>query len=239
MFLFFAVTGTSVQYRLLAQRMPTYQVIGVDNLRMSQPEAYLSITSMAVDLAAILRRQQPRRPYTLGGFSFGGLVPWVVAQYPEEQHGEAIRLILIDSEALVPAPIPPQVSTQDSQSAAAGQERRLTLVGWWQGTCAERGLLSCQPRRCAELSNARTKSAPSSEDCAIILGEADGILRKSHQFLQVWKPESESVCAVAILVDHFVSARHPGCKSKVRFSPAAVRFIIPNLPSHQNLRGKT
>ncbi|OQD71138.1 hypothetical protein PENPOL_c001G07498 [Penicillium polonicum] len=80
--------------------------------------------------------------------------------------------------------------------------QRLTLVGWWQGTCAE------------QLLNARTKSTPSSEDCAVILGEADGILRKSHQFLQVWKSESESVCAVAILVDHFVSAWHPGCKSK-------------------------
>lgn len=76
MFLLFAVTGTSVQYRLLAQRMPTYQVIGVDNLRTNQPEAYLSITSIAADLAAILRRQQPRGLYTLGGFSFGGLVAW-------------------------------------------------------------------------------------------------------------------------------------------------------------------
>ncbi|KAJ5978249.1 hypothetical protein N7501_001591 [Penicillium viridicatum] len=76
MFLFFAVTGTSVQYRLLAQRMPTYQVIGVDNLHTNQPEAYLSITSMAADLAAILRREQPRGLYTLGSFSFGGLVAW-------------------------------------------------------------------------------------------------------------------------------------------------------------------
>ncbi|KAJ5190381.1 uncharacterized protein N7498_009366 [Penicillium cinerascens] len=124
MFLFFAVTGTSVQYRLLAQRLSTYQVVGVDHLRTNQPEAYPSITSMAADLAAILRRQQPRGPYTLGGFSFGGLVAWAVAQYLEEQHGETIRLVLIDSEALVQAPIPPQASAQDSQSVATAQETR-------------------------------------------------------------------------------------------------------------------
>ncbi|KAL2700826.1 hypothetical protein AAEP93_007645 [Penicillium crustosum] len=123
MFLFFAVTGTSVQYRLLAQRLPTYRVIGVDHLRPNQPEAYPSITSMAADLAAILRRQQPRGPYNLGGFSFGGLVAWAVAKYLE-QHGETVRLILIDSEALVQAPIPPPASTQDSQSATAEQEMR-------------------------------------------------------------------------------------------------------------------
>lgn len=122
MFLFFAVTGISVQYRLLAQRLPTYQVIGVDHLRPNQPEAYPSITSMAADLTEVLRRQQPRGPYTLGGFSFGGLVAWAVAKYLEVQHGETVRLILIDSEALVQAPIPPQASTQDSQSTAAEQE---------------------------------------------------------------------------------------------------------------------
>ncbi|KAJ5209545.1 hypothetical protein N7449_003924 [Penicillium cf. viridicatum] len=70
-----------------------------------------------------------------------------------------------------------------------------TLVGWWQGTCAERGLswivLSASVM-CGIVENARTKSAPSSQDCAVILGEADGILRKSHQFLRVWKPEAES-----------------------------------------------
>lgn len=124
MFLFFAMTGTSIQYRLLAQRLPTYKVIGLDHLRTNQPEAYPSITSMAADLAAILRRQQPRGPYTLGGFSFGGLVAWAVAKYLEEQHGETVRLILMDSEALVQAPIPPQTSMQDSQSAAAEQEMR-------------------------------------------------------------------------------------------------------------------
>lgn len=56
MFLSFAVTGTSVQYRLLPQRLLTYQVIGVDHLRPNQSEAYPSITSMAADLTEVLRR---------------------------------------------------------------------------------------------------------------------------------------------------------------------------------------
>ncbi|KAJ5249254.1 hypothetical protein N7468_000705 [Penicillium chermesinum] len=124
MFLFFAVTGTSVQYRLLAQRPSTYQVIRVDHPRTNQPEAYPSITSMAADLVELLRRQQPRGPYTLAGFSFGGLVAWAVAQYLEQKHGETIRLILIDSEALVQAPIPPQASMQDSQSVVTVQATR-------------------------------------------------------------------------------------------------------------------
>ncbi|KAL2701103.1 hypothetical protein AAEP93_007922 [Penicillium crustosum] len=81
--------------------------------------------------------------------------------------------------------------------------QRLTLVGWWQGTCTEHGLswivlsaLNCQ--------NAQTKSVPSPQDCTVILGEADGILCKSHRFLLVWKPEAESVCAAAIQVAHLV-----------------------------------
>ncbi|KAJ6138999.1 hypothetical protein N7471_005485 [Penicillium samsonianum] len=34
--------------------------------------------------------------------------------------------------------------------------------------------------------------------CAVKLGEADGIIRESHQSMRVWKPEAEWVPAVAI-----------------------------------------
>ncbi|KAL6231483.1 Alpha/Beta hydrolase protein [Aspergillus navahoensis] len=99
LFLFFAVTGVSLQYRNLAQSLRSYNIIGVDHMHMNNPRSYPFIAAIGADYAALLRRHQPQGPYMLGGFSFGGLVAWTVATHLEAQ-GETVRLVLTDSEAL-------------------------------------------------------------------------------------------------------------------------------------------
>ena len=98
--LLFAVTRVSIQYRSLAQHLRLYEVIGVDNIQIDQPSAYSCISAMVRDHAALIRRKQPRGPSNECGFSFGGLVAWSVAAHLEKE-GETVRLIPLDSEALV------------------------------------------------------------------------------------------------------------------------------------------
>ncbi|KAF4761866.1 hypothetical protein HAV15_007681 [Penicillium sp. str.  len=82
---------------------------------------------------------------------------------------------------------------------------------------------------CGIVEHARTKSVPSPQDCAVILGEADGILRKSHRFLQVWKPEAQLVHAVAIHVAHFVLRGIRDASSRTFVGRPEVRLGVHDL----------
>jgi yersiniabactin nonribosomal peptide synthetase len=100
-----AVGGSAVAYRELAlhlgQERPFYglQARGVDT-----DEAPLTdIPEMARRYIETMREVQPRGPYHLGGWSFGGLVAFEMASQLTAAGEEVATLVLLDSQA--PAPV--------------------------------------------------------------------------------------------------------------------------------------
>jgi thioesterase domain-containing protein/acyl carrier protein len=58
---------------------------------------YDSIAAMAADYLAALRAAQPEGPYLLGGYSFGGIVAFEMAQQLREAGQEIAALVMLDS----------------------------------------------------------------------------------------------------------------------------------------------
>ena len=68
------------------------------------PDGPQDATQIAADLHTLLERAQVPGPYVLAGHSFGGLyVLTFAATYPDQVAG----LVLLDSTAPVPGPVPP------------------------------------------------------------------------------------------------------------------------------------
>ena len=57
---------------------------------------------MATDYLAALRAVQPEDPYLLGGWSFGGIIAFEMAQQLEAQGQKVALLALMDASALAP-----------------------------------------------------------------------------------------------------------------------------------------
>ncbi len=75
-----------------------------------------SLEQMAGDYVAEIRTVQPRGPYVLGGFCFGGLVAFEMAQQLRAA-GEAVALlVLLDAYAPVPLPSPSGVERARSHA---------------------------------------------------------------------------------------------------------------------------
>jgi thioesterase domain-containing protein/acyl carrier protein len=91
--------GHVLGYRTLAnlldpdQPVFAFQAVGLDG--SSDPLG--SIEEMAARYVEELRRIQPRGPYQVGGFSFGGRVAYVMAQMLREAGEDVHLLALIDS----------------------------------------------------------------------------------------------------------------------------------------------
>jgi amino acid adenylation domain-containing protein len=98
-FLMHAHTGNTLEYRPLAsllgpdQPVYTLQARGLDG----HIEADSSIEEMAANYIEELRRIQPRGPYYLGGFCFGGLLAIEAAQQLTSAGQEVALVILIQS----------------------------------------------------------------------------------------------------------------------------------------------
>ncbi|KAF3069894.1 Linear gramicidin synthase subunit C [Trichoderma lentiforme] len=106
-FAFFAITGTSKQHSILAPYLPSFNLIGVENIFFHQPDYYSSLQAMAVEHSALIRRQQPTGPYLLAGFSFAGQLAYEVANELRQLGENDIRVVLIDSAARERAPTRP------------------------------------------------------------------------------------------------------------------------------------
>lgn len=106
-FVFFAITGTSKQHSILAPYLPSFNLIGVENIFFHQPNHYNSLQAMAVEHCALIRRQQPTGPYLLAGFSFAGQLAYEVANELRQSGEDDVRVVLIDSAARERAPTRP------------------------------------------------------------------------------------------------------------------------------------
>jgi thioesterase domain-containing protein len=110
-------TGLSWVYaRLIRHLGPDYPIYGLQARGLARPEPRPgSIEEMAADYAARIRALQPRGPYRLVGYSFGGNLAHAIATQLQA-HGEQVSLLaLIDafpgeSIADQDAPEPAEVS---------------------------------------------------------------------------------------------------------------------------------
>lgn len=85
--------GLTLAYRALAERLPGRAMAALD---MMTPTTW-SIEALAAAAIQQLRAAQPRGPYWLIGWSFGGVLAFEVAR--QLGAGEVARLILLDSAA--------------------------------------------------------------------------------------------------------------------------------------------
>ena len=74
-----------------------------------------TVEELAEDYLALLREVQPRGPYVLGGWSFGGLVAFEMARRLEERGEEVVLLALLDSR-----PAAPELEAADGPAGEAG-----------------------------------------------------------------------------------------------------------------------
>ncbi|HEV7517432.1 MAG TPA: alpha/beta fold hydrolase, partial [Thermoanaerobaculia bacterium] len=107
LFVVHPVGGGALTYRELAEHLgPEQPVYGLQARGLEPGEEPLTgVEEMARTYLDAIRTVQPRGPYALAGWSFGGLVAFEMARQLEAV-GEGARLILLDAQApgLVPAP---------------------------------------------------------------------------------------------------------------------------------------
>jgi acetoacetyl-CoA synthetase len=99
-FMVHSMTGNVLQLHGLIRSFRTARpVYGLQAVGLEHGETPLdSVEAMAAVYVEAIRALQPRGPYRLGGFSFGGLVAFEMARLLEAE-GEAVaRLILLDSQ---------------------------------------------------------------------------------------------------------------------------------------------
>jgi thioesterase domain-containing protein len=109
LFLVHPASGEVLCYLDLASRLAAAQVFGVQARGLDfEHESAPSVEQMAARYADAMRATQPRGPYHLAGWSFGGLVALEVARRLRDQ-GESVPLLAMLDTRLRPDPerIPP------------------------------------------------------------------------------------------------------------------------------------
>ena len=97
-FWFHALDGRTLCYGPLSGRLSGRPLYGLET-----EDAGASLEALAARYAEALAAAQPRGPYLLGGWSFGGIVAWETARRLEERGKEVALLVLIDSRPPDPA----------------------------------------------------------------------------------------------------------------------------------------
>jgi thioesterase domain-containing protein/acyl carrier protein len=96
------VAGAASQYAHLALRLgPDQPFYGLQELDGDEP--YIDIAGTAGRYARALREVQPRGPYLLGGWSFGGIIAFEMANQLRECGQEVALLALLDPTGVGPA----------------------------------------------------------------------------------------------------------------------------------------
>ena len=115
---FHPLDGRALCYGNLAHRLAGRTLYGLE-----APGGSASLEELAARHAAVILETQPRGPYLLGGWSFGGLAAWETARRLEELGHEVGLLVLIDSRPPDPHdPAPPDLDegTLDALLTTAG-----------------------------------------------------------------------------------------------------------------------
>ena len=99
-----AVGGGVLGYAGLSRRLgPDQPFYGLEHPGLDgESESHARIEEMATDYLAALRAVQPEDPYLLGGWSFGGIIAFEMAQQLEAQGQKVALLALMDASALAP-----------------------------------------------------------------------------------------------------------------------------------------
>ncbi|KAB8207674.1 hypothetical protein BDV34DRAFT_234095 [Aspergillus parasiticus] len=99
LFLFPDGSGSSTSYSTLPTISKDVRVYAMDCPFLKRPNelAKCQLQDLTPVYVAEIRRRQPRGPYSLGGWSAGGIAAYEAAQYLVDQGERVERLILIDS----------------------------------------------------------------------------------------------------------------------------------------------
>ncbi|KAF2703807.1 putative polyketide synthase [Pleomassaria siparia CBS 279.74] len=90
-------SGSSSSYASLPRIHPSVAVVGLNCPYMKTPEKYTcGIEEVSDAYIAEIRRRQPRGPYSLGGWSVGGIFAYHVAQQLVAAGETVVDLVLID-----------------------------------------------------------------------------------------------------------------------------------------------
>ncbi|AOM39781.1 hypothetical protein A9255_03830 [Xenorhabdus hominickii] len=97
-FLVHPVFGLAFPYLALSKRMPGKRLFGLNNPTFGQKQGrFVSIEQQAEHYIAAIRKAQPNGPYHLGGWSYGGVVAYEMAQQLRAMGQKVEMLVLIDS----------------------------------------------------------------------------------------------------------------------------------------------
>jgi acetoacetyl-CoA synthetase len=98
-FLVHSLAGTFLELWAVLRALDTQRAVyGLQARAVGDENApYVGVREMAADYIGHMRRVQPTGPYAVGGYSFGGLVAWEIAQQLSRA-GETVELVtLIDT----------------------------------------------------------------------------------------------------------------------------------------------
>ncbi|WP_340617167.1 alpha/beta fold hydrolase [Xenorhabdus entomophaga] len=97
-FLVHPVFGLAFPYLALSKRIPGKRLFGLNNPTFGQKQGrFISIEQQTEHYVAAIRKVHPNGPYHLGGWSYGGVVAYEMAQQLCAMGQEVETLVLIDS----------------------------------------------------------------------------------------------------------------------------------------------
>ncbi|HEX6506608.1 MAG TPA: amino acid adenylation domain-containing protein, partial [Chloroflexota bacterium] len=94
------VLGTVFPYYKLAQLLGTDRPFyGLQPIGLDAPGTSFTIESLAAHYLAAIRRAQPHGPYSIGGWSFGGIVAFEMARQLHSASEDVSSLVILDTPA--------------------------------------------------------------------------------------------------------------------------------------------
>ncbi|KAK9709436.1 hypothetical protein K7432_009045 [Basidiobolus ranarum] len=109
MFIVHCATGMASYFSLLRKYMRS-TLYSISDPTLGTNESFDSIEMFAMRYLTAIRRVQPKGPYYLNGYSFGGLIAFEMARQLEAQGHEVARVTVIDTMA--PNTLPPNTGGQ-------------------------------------------------------------------------------------------------------------------------------
>ncbi|MEM8933317.1 MAG: thioesterase domain-containing protein, partial [Acidobacteriota bacterium] len=190
------IDGEVVVFRELAQCLePGRPIVGVQDPHRAEPgQGATSIEAMAASYLESIRRVQPRGPYHLLGYSFGGVVAFDMARQLGEQ-GDAVALLaLVDT-------LPPALSIRQSgglvTAGADDIELLSSMLGDTMGPAARDDLAACMDASPADPWAAAVRwlhgrgLIDADVDAARLTADLD-ILRRRRRLLAAYRPPTGS-----------------------------------------------
>jgi thioesterase domain-containing protein/acyl carrier protein len=115
LFLIHPVAGVCFPYRTLTRRLGAERTVhGLYAVQLDTGDPMPPVEALAAAYLARVKRVQPRGPYLLGGWSFGGALAFEMAAQLQEGGDEVTHLLLLDAA-------PPETSlAATARSAASG-----------------------------------------------------------------------------------------------------------------------